>query len=54
MSPPFVPKLDNMEDTKYFLKDINNGLNNTMNNKQITNIIKRTNNYLNQDNNGDK
>jgi len=53
MSPPFVPKLDNMEDTRYFLHDINNGLNNTISSKRITNRIKRTNIYFNRDNNGD-
>ena len=44
MKPPFIPKLDSPEDTKYFLNEINNSGNNIdMTNKRITNRIKRTN-----------
>jgi len=53
MSPPFIPKLDSPDDTRYFLNDKNNGINNLTNNKRITNRIKRTNIYFNRDNNGD-
>ena len=42
-----------MEDTRYFLHDINNGLTSQLNNKRITKRIKRTNIYFNGDNNGD-
>ena len=54
MKPPFIPKLDSPEDTKYFLNEINNSGNNIdMTNKRITNRIKRTNIFFNKDNKGD-
>ena len=54
MSPPFIPKLDSPDDTRYFLHEKNiNGINNLTSNKRITNRIKRTNIYFNRDNNGD-
>ena len=54
MSPPFIPKLDSPEDTRYFLHEKNiNGINNLTSNKRITNRIKRTNIYFNRDNIGE-
>ena len=54
MSPPFIPKLDSPEDTRYFLHEKNiNGINNLMSNNRITNRIKRTNIYFNRDNIGE-
>ena len=54
MSPPFIPKLDSPEDTRYFLHEKNIiGINNLTSNKRITNRIKRTNIYFNRDNIGE-
>ena len=54
MSPPFIPKLDSPEDTRYFLHEKNiNGINNLTSKKRITNRIKRTNIYFNRDNIGE-
>ena len=54
MSPPFIPKLDSPDDTRYFLHEKNiNGINNLTSNKRITNRIKRTNIYFNRDNIGE-
>ena len=54
MSPPFIPKLDSPDDTRYFLHEKNiNGFNNLTSNKRITNRIKRTNIYFNREYNGD-
>ena len=54
MSPPFIPKLDSPEDTRYFFFFFNiNGINNLTSNKRITNRIKRTNIYFNRDNIGE-
>ena len=54
MSPPFIPKLDSPEDTRYFLHEKNiNCINNLTSNKRITNRIKRTNIYFNRDNIGE-
>lgn len=51
MTPPFIPKLDSPEDTKYFLHEKNNSGINT--NKRITNRIKRTNIFFNRKDSGD-
>ena len=53
MNPPFVPKLDSPDDTKYFLNEniISNNNNMPNINKRITNRLKRTNIYFNRDNN---
>ena len=48
MTPPFIPKLDSPEDTKYFLHEKNNTINNINKSKRITNRIKRTNIYFNR------
>ena len=50
MKPPFIPKLDSPEDTKYFLHEKNNNINNNylISNKRITNRNKRTNIYFNR------
>ena len=48
MTPPFIPKLDSPEDTKYFLHEKSSGINNINKNKRITNRIKRTNIYFNR------
>ena len=51
MTPPFIPKLDSPEDTRYFLHEINNSGN--IINKRITNRIKRTNIFFNRKDSGD-
>ena len=51
MTPPFIPKLDSPEDTKYFLHEKNNSGINI--NKRTTNRIKRTNIFFNRKDSGD-
>ena len=52
MTPPFIPKLDSIEDTKYFLHNKNSGIYSN-NNKRITNRIKRTNLFFNRNDSGE-
>ena len=51
MTPPFIPKLDSPEDTRYFLHE-KNGSGITIN-KRITNRMKRTNIFFNRKDSGD-
>ena len=53
MTPPFIPKLDSIEDTKYFLHNKNSGIYSNNINKRITNRIKRTNLFFNRNDSGE-
>ena len=55
MTPPFIPKLDSPDDTKYFLHNKKSGINNNnISNIRITNRIKRTNIFFNRKDSEDK